>query len=477
MNGVWAALWASAGEDEWEAIANRCRRPGGDPSGARVIVFHTGETGRVDQALKRSGLDRLIEVFPVKVSAHPRAALSEQNPEHPAYPDTILAPYASASKRLELLIEAWQGAFGPPESLLVSSTDGLGYFAFHRAWRDPHYLSGTQLALLEGPSRSARAEAAGEPQYRRDHYWASRMETFCRAAAYADAGERAVARRFPLAGPGAAIGGGRCRLTVVIPYYNMGSWIGEAVDSVLQSERPADEILIIDDGSDEPSSLAALQVQAARTGRIRVIRQENRGLGLTRIRGVEEAMGECVFFLDADDAVEPSFFKKAVSLLERFDTITMVTAWEQYFGKTRKVWPKWDADLPWMLGKNMTTPMVMVRRAAWLDAVSSSPEFADNFEDYDAWLSLLEKGGQMVCIPEVLLRHRIRADSRWERRPPGQEERLKAALVRKHGPLYQRHALELTGLLAANGPASHWDTPGAFHDIHSPPSVSRLCTS
>ena len=150
--------------------------------------------------------------------------------------------------------------------------------------------------------------------------------------------------------------------------------------------------------------------------------------------------------------MDPLFLEKAVFVLNRFQNISMVTAWEQYFGDIAKVWPKWDVDIPWMLGKNMTTPMVVVRRRAWLDSVCWSSEFKQNYEDYDAWLSLLSRGHHLLCIPEVLLFHRIRRGSRWDRRTGTQLRRLKQSLIQKHAALYRHHAVELAGLLGPMDP-------------------------
>jgi GT2 family glycosyltransferase len=474
MKSLWAAAWVTGGEEELESLRVACRGLLASDGSLRVVLLHNAMEPLPPDVLQW-GAD--ASVLTVAVDAYPNATPRQQNADHADYPDTVLAPYASASLRLERVFEDWQRENGPPDGVLVSSSDGLPYFTFHRAWRDRTYLKDACLALLSRPRRAERAIFAGEPLYRHDHYWIGRMEAFCEGAASLvsrgdrfDPGPRRTGRDemghfpFSLRGTEAPIsdGGNGC-LTVIIPYYNMREWVGEAIESVLASDRVPEEILIIDDGSEETHA-AALGALAARSERIRVVRQPNRGLGPTRIRGVEEATGEFVFFLDADDAVAPTFFTKAVQLLERFKNVTMVTAWEQYVGAVTKVWPKWDADLPWMLGKNMTTPMVMVRRAAWLRSVSWSSDFAKNYEDYDAWLSLLGAGGRMLCIPEVLLIHRIRPGSRWDCRTVEQVRRLKAALVKKHASLYREHALDLIGLLAANGPASGWDTPAAFHD-------------
>lgn len=482
MHSIWAAAWVDREPGALKALRELLEHKQHDKCEFCIVLFHNA-----DRENLRFNAPLFLDLKPapriiwIGVKEHPRATPKEQNRSHALYPDTILSPSASASKRLENLLVSWYSELGSPGTLIVTSTDGLPYFSFHRAWREPHFLNSTELVLLETESRLSCVNRVGHPKYRRDHYWINRMEQFCRKAAdsrmlmetgdllqQSEAKDRRGKSIFPLI-EGQAVGvsanaGHIKNLSVIIPYYNMGKWLSEAVASVLSSSYLPSEVLVLNDGSDDRNSIQELHAVSQKSEIIRVIDQENRGLGRTRIRGAEEAVGDAIFFLDADDRVDPFFFEKAVFVLNRFQNISMVTAWEQYFGDINKIWPKWDADIPWMLGKNMTTPMVVVRRRAWLESVSWSPEFKQNCEDYDAWLSLLGRGHHLLCIPEVLLYHRLRRGSRWDRRTGTQLRRLKQSLTQKHAALYRRFAVELAGLLAANGPGDSWDTACAFHD-------------
>jgi glycosyltransferase involved in cell wall biosynthesis len=90
-------------------------------------------------------------------------------------------------------------------------------------------------------------------------------------------------------------------VSVIIPAFNSGQWIEQALNSVLgQSVRP-DQILVVDDGSTDET--------AQRTGRygeaVTCIRQSNRGVAAARNRGLREACGDFIAFLDADDVWHP----------------------------------------------------------------------------------------------------------------------------------------------------------------------------
>jgi glycosyltransferase involved in cell wall biosynthesis len=87
-------------------------------------------------------------------------------------------------------------------------------------------------------------------------------------------------------------------LSVVIPTYNRGQYIGEAIESVLAQTRPADEIIVVDDGSTDNTEHVLSKYSRYIT---KYIKQPNSGPAAARNRGVREASGEFIAFLDSDD--------------------------------------------------------------------------------------------------------------------------------------------------------------------------------
>lgn len=85
-------------------------------------------------------------------------------------------------------------------------------------------------------------------------------------------------------------------VSVVIPCYNQGRFLGEALDSVFEQSRPADQVIVVDDGSSDETPAVA-----ARYRDLTYVRQDNLGLAHARNRGLDEASGQFVVFLDADD--------------------------------------------------------------------------------------------------------------------------------------------------------------------------------
>lgn len=89
--------------------------------------------------------------------------------------------------------------------------------------------------------------------------------------------------------------------SVVVPTYNRAGLLGEAVRSVLAQSNPPLEVLVVDDGSTDETP----QVASRFPEPVRYLRQENAGVSAARNRGIEEARGDVVAFLDSDDVWQP----------------------------------------------------------------------------------------------------------------------------------------------------------------------------
>lgn len=106
-------------------------------------------------------------------------------------------------------------------------------------------------------------------------------------------------------------------LTVIIPIYNAKENLNRCLDSILRQSRSDYEILLINDGSTDNSFDIASQYRDSNPEIVKVITQENQGVAKTRNRGVQEAQGKYVMFVDNDDFVDEGYFEQFLNEIQR----------------------------------------------------------------------------------------------------------------------------------------------------------------
>lgn len=109
-------------------------------------------------------------------------------------------------------------------------------------------------------------------------------------------------------------------LSVIVPVYNSEEYIGSCVESVLAQSYSAFELLLIEDGSTD-NSLEICEALCRKDIRIRLLKQEHRGVSAARNLGIETAQGKYLFFLDSDDMIHPYLLETLYSLQEEKHTV------------------------------------------------------------------------------------------------------------------------------------------------------------
>lgn len=118
-------------------------------------------------------------------------------------------------------------------------------------------------------------------------------------------------------------------VSVVIPVWNAGDNIGKLVNDLFKQTYAEIEIIAIDDGSTD-NSLQVLQGLAKKDARLKVIHQENAGVGAARNRGIDLATGKYLIFIDADDEVLPEFVEALVQPMQEDPEIILTIVGRKY---------------------------------------------------------------------------------------------------------------------------------------------------
>ncbi|WP_051197799.1 glycosyltransferase family 2 protein [Butyrivibrio sp. MB2005] len=103
-------------------------------------------------------------------------------------------------------------------------------------------------------------------------------------------------------------------ITTIIPFYNSNTALKIMLDSILTGILVPDEILLIDDGSDD-ISVSIAQDYAQNNSNIRYLKKEHGGVSAARNLGIREATGDFISFLDADDYIEPDMYYEMMNAI------------------------------------------------------------------------------------------------------------------------------------------------------------------
>ena len=183
---------------------------------------------------------------------------------------------------------------------------------------------------------------------------------------------------------------------MVIPCYNQARFLGEAIQSVLSQTYSDFEIIVVDDGSKDGTQEVALRY-AKEDSRVRLIRQENRGLAGARNRGLAEAGGEYVVFLDSDDRLVGGALEVGVRELKAHPGCAFVSGICRKITTDGSVVPGWeqfrvmdDPYLELLRSCPVYVPAVMYRRCVF-DSVGDFDTSYRAAEDYDLYYRILER--------------------------------------------------------------------------------------
>ena len=248
-------------------------------------------------------------------------------------------------------------------------------------------------------------------------------------------------------------------LSVVVPYYNMGMYIDECIESIVNSSYKNIEILVINDGSTDELSIKKLNT-LTKYDNLNIINTTNNGLANTRNYGANIAKGEFLAFLDADDKIEATYYEKAIKTLKKNENVFFVGAWVKYFGNSHKVWATFTPQPPYLLIHNPVNSSALVyKKNAFLAGGINDKKVDYGMEDYDSVVNMLSNGFNGVVLPEILFYYRVRTGSMFRNITLEKLLYSSSYIATKYKSYYIKFAVQIINLLNTNGPGYLYDNP------------------
>ncbi len=201
------------------------------------------------------------------------------------------------------------------------------------------------------------------------------------------------------------------RVSVVVPLYNQGGAVVEALDSVAASRYPDLELLVVDDGSTDDSRRIAREWidTHAEVPTVLFYQPVNRGLPATRNAAIEQARGELLLPLDSDNVLYPSCIERLVEALEADPDAAFAYGILELFTEDgpfsiNGYWG-WEPDR--LLSDNYIDALALIRRDVLdqLGGYTTDPRL-HGLEDFELWLRIAKLGKRAAHVPEIVARYR-----------------------------------------------------------------------
>jgi glycosyltransferase involved in cell wall biosynthesis len=199
-------------------------------------------------------------------------------------------------------------------------------------------------------------------------------------------------------------------VSIIIPCYNQGQFLAEAIQSTIDQDYQQKEIIVVNDGSTDNTK----EVAAKFLHTIKYIEQENRGLSSARNAAIRIAKGDYMAFLDSDDVLLPGSIARRVEYLENHPDTAMICSDSIFFNESGPMGlrseladkPKNPENFRWETVDYNATPSSTIIRRSCLDKVGLFEESIRTAED---WLMFvrLSLHFNMAYINEPLIKYRL----------------------------------------------------------------------
>lgn len=236
-------------------------------------------------------------------------------------------------------------------------------------------------------------------------------------------------------------------ITVLMPVYNAGRYLREAIDSILSQSFTNFEFLIINDGSSDNSEEI---IKSYTDTRIRYIKNEtNIKLIATLNKGIDLATGKYIARMDADDTSENTRLQVQYEYMEQNPDVALCGSWFKMFGD-KNIVVKYESDHNHIMAKmlyqcHFCHPSVIMRKQSVQSFAVKFDPFFIHAEDYDFFTRIGEKH-KLANIQQVLLNYRTHAQSISQQNKQIQDEKsivIKKRLFKNIGLTVSEADLEL----------------------------------
>ncbi len=199
-------------------------------------------------------------------------------------------------------------------------------------------------------------------------------------------------------------------ISVIIPCYNSGNYLLEAIESVkIVSKIYPYEIIITDDGSSDQNTINILS-KLSKSSEYLILHQENKGPASARNTAVKRSNGEFLIFLDSDNKIKKSYVEKAIEILNNDAEVGVVYANPSFFGVSdeKRFFSAQPFSIYTLLVSNYIDMCSVIRKKVWESVEGFDEErILIGHEDWEFWIRIAQLGWKFFHLNEELYYYRV----------------------------------------------------------------------
>lgn len=228
-------------------------------------------------------------------------------------------------------------------------------------------------------------------------------------------------------------------VSVIIPCYNHGIYLTEAIESIPFTKIDYGiELIVVNDGSTDTFTLDKFK-EIEQSG-YKVIHQENQGLAASRNNGIRASSGEYIIPLDADNKLHINYLTKAVDILHTNPGIDVVYGDAMYFGNENRLWKSRKFIPAKFVHGNFIDACAIFRKNIWekvggYDCHMETP----GQEDWEFWTNVFIHGGKFYNLEELCFYYRLRNDAMHVNISSENYEANRIYIIKKHADFFANY--------------------------------------
>lgn len=235
------------------------------------------------------------------------------------------------------------------------------------------------------------------------------------------------------------------KVSVIIPCYNDGKCLPEAVLSVEKCNKDLYEIIVIDDGSTDQETDKALDLIEKKGHRVFHIKHA--GQSAARNFGVKKAKYSYILFLDADNKIIPEYIERGIKMLDKNPEVGIIYGNRREFGLRERVAEQEDFDISKMIFENYIDTCAIIRKKVWQDCKGFDKKMF-MLEDWEFWINAYKHGWKFKRIPKTMFYYRVRNNSVTSKtRIKNNRIKILKYVYKKHYPFFIREMGEKNALI------------------------------